>query len=132
MTSVFPFLTKGKHLVASLLFALLSQASHASWLVDPSDKLLSQTMTRWAQQEGRDALWQYPYDVRIADHELWNRWAGLDQAQTFRDALARVMRIVHTMNSRNRDLRLSETPLQYCLYDKGNVALLVKTLESDC
>lgn len=132
MTSVFPSLTKGKHLVASLLFALLSQASHASWLVDPSDKFLSQTMIRWAQQEGRDALWQYPYDVRIADHELWNRWAGLEQAQTFKDALGRVMRIVHTMNSRNRDLRISEMPLQYCVYDKGNVALLVKTLESDC
>ena len=78
MTSVFPSLTKGRHLIVSLFFALLSQASHASWLVDPSDKFLSQTMTRWAQQEGRDALWEYPYDVRIADHERWNRWAGLE------------------------------------------------------
>lgn len=132
MTLAVPSFNKGRRFVASVVLAILSTASHASWVIEPTDGVLSETMNRWAQQDGRVALWEYPYDFKIADHELWNRWARLEQAQTFKDALARVIRIVHTMNSRSRGPNLFEMPLQYCVYDKGNVALLVKTLESDC
>ena len=102
-----------------LSFSPLALAQPSPFMAQSSDSTLSGLVQRWAQHEGRNLLWEVPYDYPLLDAEALNQVAHLQSATTLTEAFTRLTHAMMLL------IQPEQAPLVACVFSD---TLLVKPL----
>lgn len=123
-----------KKLIVLALMILASAASAAEtgrYLASNEDETVAGMVTRWGTQDGRAVRWDAIYDVAIRDAAGINKAAHLESASTLDDAVKRVLKVLAEV-SETGELRGRHAPLASCVYNDGEVYMVIRMLGDSC
>lgn len=105
--------------------AVSSQARSTVFQANENDRNVSEMVQRWASESQQTVYWDSNEEFDILNYKEFNRKVGLNRGDNLVRSIKKVLDFIRVTEP-------DREPLQACVYDKGDVTVIVRTVSIGC
>lgn len=102
-----------------------SQSRSAAFQANENDRNVSEMVQRWASESQQTVYWDSNEEFDILNYKEFNRKVGLNRGDNLVRSIKKVLDFIRVTEP-------DREPLQACVYDKGEVTVIVRTVSIGC
>lgn len=102
-----------------------SQARSTAFQANENDLNVSEMVQRWGNESQQTVYWDSNEEFDILNYKEFNRKVGLNRGDNLVRSIRRVLDFIRVTEP-------DREPMQVCVYDKGDVTAVVRTISIGC